>query len=548
MTQGGRLLYLLVLAIVCAPVAGAAAAGTALGDLTFAGCVADGGRNGCADASLDALDGARGIAVSPDGKSVYAVSSRGDAIVHFRGAGAGKLSFAGCHADGGRNGCTDVNGLGSPRSVTVSPDGRSVYAVSYESDAIVHFRRDGTGSLSFAGCIADGGRNDCADPALDALDGARDVAVAPDGRSVYAVSSSADAIAHFRRLDDGSLTLASCIADVGRNACADPPLDTLDSVRGVAVSPDGKSVYAASSRGNAIVQLRREGDGNLAFAGCVSDGGINGCVDPRLDALADVRDVAVAPDGRSVYAVSSGASAIAHFRRDGDGSLSFAGCIADGGRNGCADPPLDALGGPRGVAVAPDGRSVYVASHDSDAIAHFLRAGTGDLTFAGCVADRGGNACADPPIDALDGATDLAVAPDGRNVYAVAQLARAVVSFRRASASQRPGPRVVSLVVSPNTFRAAGSANSTGATVLYVLSRPARVRFTVERAKGSGGGYKPLRGSLSRSGGAGSNRFRFSGQLAGRKLEPGRYRLVAVARDSTGRTGKPRRAGFAIVP
>jgi hypothetical protein len=41
--------------------------------------------------------------------------------------------------------------------------------------------------------------------------------------------------------------------------------------------------------------------------------------------------------------------------------------------------------------------------------------------------------------------------------------------------------------------------------------------------------YVRMRGSYSRAGSAGLNRFRFSGRLRGRKLKPGRYRLVGNA-------------------
>jgi hypothetical protein len=55
-----------------------------------------------------------------------------------------------------------------------------------------------------------------------------------------------------------------------------------------------------------------------------------------------------------------------------------------------------------------------------------------------------------------------------------------------------------------------------------------------------------VRGSLARQGAAGTNVFRFSGRIGGRRLRPGAYRLVAVARDSSGAASKPARARFRI--
>ena len=55
----------------------------------------------------------------------------------------GFLTPAGCIADvGDAAGCgTTQQGLGSTASVEVSPDGRSVYATSFDDDAVVRFDR-----------------------------------------------------------------------------------------------------------------------------------------------------------------------------------------------------------------------------------------------------------------------------------------------------------------------------------------------------------------------------------------------------------------------
>jgi hypothetical protein len=127
------------------------------------------------------------------------------------------------------------------------------------------------------------------------------------------------------------------------------------------------------------------------------------------------------------------------------------------------------------------------------------------------------------------------------------------------------------LRISPTAFRAARSGPSAraaarrrGAIVSFRLDRAASVRFRVERAlKGRRVGrrcvkpersnrrrrgctrYRRLRGSFTRAGAAGRNRFRFTGRFGGRTLRPGRYRLVATPRAGT-RSGKPKRAHFRI--
>jgi hypothetical protein len=138
-------------------------------------------------------------------------------------------------------------------------------------------------------------------------------------------------------------------------------------------------------------------------------------------------------------------------------------------------------------------------------------------------------------------------------------------------------PAAVSqLAFSSSTFAAeargasADSANSArGSKVSFTLNQPATVRFTVtQRTKGhkvkrgkKTACVKPtrknrtgkrctrtvtLKGSFTRDGVLGANSFHFTGRLRGRKLKPGRYRLVSTP--SVGGTkGVPTSAGFRIV-
>ena len=87
--------------------------------------------------------------------------------------------------------------------------------------------------------------------------------------------------------------------------------------------------------------------------------------------------VAVSPDGKSVYVASYGSDAVARLNRNTTtGAITqpagSAGCVSETGAGPCADG--HGLYGPVGVAVSPDGKSVYVASPYSDAVARFNRA------------------------------------------------------------------------------------------------------------------------------------------------------------------------------
>jgi hypothetical protein len=134
-------------------------------------------------------------------------------------------------------------------------------------------------------------------------------------------------------------------------------------------------------------------------------------------------------------------------------------------------------------------------------------------------------------------------------------------------------PNVRSLVFSASAFAALGHGGSIarkrpplGTRISYTLSEPATLRFAVQRARAgrkvSGRckavtrrnrkrarctRFATLRGSFTHSGQTGTNSFRFSGRLRGKKLRPGHYRLVVVATDAARNKSKPKRAKFRVV-
>jgi 6-phosphogluconolactonase (cycloisomerase 2 family) len=377
-------------------------AAAATGDLTqlggTAGCVSEDGTGGaCADGK--ALIVPVSSAVSPDGANVYVASRLGTAgagavAVFARNATTGALTqlagTAGCVSQTGSEGaCADGKALNDPVSVAVSPDGKSVYVASAFNSVAIFQRDTTTGALTqpagTAGCITESDTSEgCADG--KALVGAASVTVSADGKSVYVASMFSDAVAIFERdTTTGALTqlagTAGCISENGTSgACADGR--ALDGAASVAVTSDGTSVYVASTISGAVARLTRNTTtGALTqtgIGGCVSETGTGGaCVDGKALAGAS----AVSADGGSVYVASGGSDAVAIFERDTTGVLTqlagTAGCISEDGTSGaCADGK--ALDQADSVTVSADGKSVYVTSATSDAVAVFAR--TPDVT------------------------------------------------------------------------------------------------------------------------------------------------------------------------
>lgn len=280
------------------------------------GCVhhrpADPRRGVCTRAR--ALAGPAAIAISPDGRNVYVAAAGSDALSVFaRNRRTGTLrqlgGGAGCFSQRPGGGCTPARALNEPTSVAVSPDGERVYVA---------------------------------------------------GRRFPS------AVAVFARAADGTLTQsagpAGCVSRLGGSDCA--PARALSSPEEVVVTPDSRHVLVASMRSKAVVVLSA-GPGGLTqpagSGGCIALGGAEGCASGR--ALRGPVDLAISPDGRYVYVASSIADAVTVLHRDtATGALSQPrgrwGCLGQGsGARGCA-PGRALEATPARSPRALDGRSI----------------------------------------------------------------------------------------------------------------------------------------------------------------------------------------------
>lgn len=396
--------------------------------------------------------GSRAIVVSPDGKNVYVASSGSDAITIFRrnpntGSLVQSKGSAGCIAAKGANGCAKAIGLDGPNSVAISANGRMVYATSRDSNSITSFRRNAeTGSLrqlppKSAGCISALPIPGCTTGR--GLLGADVVVISPDAKNVYVGAFFGNAVAVLSVTEkSGVLTqtagAAGCIAEAAKEGCA--PGAALGAVEGLAVSRTGSNVYAASALSNALAVLSRNPEtGALTQAtegsGCIADPVLTGCV-AGIE-MSGANAVATSPGSEVVYATSLFSNSVTAFAP----TTTALGLVQKEGTSGCVVWLRSvgcgfgrALRAPEGLTVSPDGLSFYTAAFVTGAIDVFDRnPETGNVEQkpgrAGCQAARSVAGCT--PARALKGVSSIAVSADGRNVYSTSFGSNAVDIFRR---------------------------------------------------------------------------------------------------------------------
>jgi DNA-binding beta-propeller fold protein YncE len=366
-------------------------------------------------------------------------------------------------------GCSALSGgsgsLAGASSLAVSPDGRNVYVGAYGADSLLWFRRGSSGALSFGGCFANEGAAGCSDPAADSLGGAGGVAVSPGGGDVYVTSDLGRSVTRYSRsARTGELTFGSCTSDAGAHGCTEARRATLAGANAVAVGPGGEDVYVTAGDSGTITHFTRAADGSLEFDDCVAGTKGLGCDATEGNSLAGVNAIVVAPRGRDVYATSFAGRAIVRFVRRPDGSLRYRGCVADDGAGDCTEPRVDALDGASGVAISSDGKRVYVASQVGAVTAFDRTPSRGALRWSGCVRSDGPGGCTNPRRASLAGATGV-VAVRGGRVYVTSQRGNSLTEL-----SDRRGRLSFVSCLAARRANGCGSAPATALEGVYGLT------------------------------------------------------------------------------
>ncbi len=272
--------------------------------------------------------------------------------------------------------------LAGVAALAISPDGRNLYAVSYGlapgQDSIVTLERNPSdGGLrplaGTHGCLQSLPGRGCR--ALAGLEGASAITISANGRFVYVASQVSGAVRGFLRdRATGALTAlygrGGCVSS-GEHAAGDVPcaasVPQLAGARSIALSPDGRELYVAAFDPGAVVVLKRDpATGRLAVAppSCLQAQPEADCP-AGLPFLRGVAALALAPDGTALYVIGEGANSLVELSRNPtDGALTLA---------SATPTTVPTVSGPIALALSPGGESVYVASPFDDGVAALLR-------------------------------------------------------------------------------------------------------------------------------------------------------------------------------
>jgi 6-phosphogluconolactonase (cycloisomerase 2 family) len=337
---------------------------------------------------LEYLKSVTCVSISKDGRFVYASAFNSSVVAVFkRDAATGQIENLSW---------MEVPELSAAVSVKLSPNDQYATVAAFGANAVSLLKRDSnTGELTFLDSVTEGKDGN------SGLNFVIDTAFSADNRYLYTAAQTGLGV---YKLEADKLTYVQSETAQG----------SLQGVRGVVISPDGNTVYAAAYMSNTVGVFRRDKEsGKLDMVQILADGQ-NGA-----ESLAGAFRIACSADGKHVYVSSGrfrGDQAITAFETQPDGKLKF----IEEHVNDVGD--FTGFKGGNTIVISPDGKLVYAVASLSDQIVRFRRnPASGKLTFLGT---QVAGAVATP------GAAGLCFSPDGRFVYIADEDASSIVVLK----------------------------------------------------------------------------------------------------------------------
>jgi hypothetical protein len=426
-----------------------APAQAAIGDLDGQSCISKGGAGGCAVLPQpEMLEFAHGVVVAPDGTDVYVGAGAGVAhfrrapdgsLTYANCVDTDGSMLSRCPAsappDGGN--ALSANAI----DLAISPDGKFLYAVSWAKALLWWSRDPSTGDLTWGGC-RDGASNSATNghcgtattfaggnfPA-GAMEYSHGISITPDGKTIYIADQTEGLLQAQRNITTGVATPTDCFNTVGsaKPECTTTAADVPMALSSVDVASNSRDVYVRSISPAGITQFSRTSGSNTSFISCVASGSPSAsCVTAApfpvfsYSGSLGVAGSLLFSEGGN-YAPVSGT--IGRFSRHANGTLEYESCATTESSPGpCSSLPAQTLEGSIGrLLVSPDASSVYLLQGGSEERA--LTRLSGSLAFASCLSDTGVAACSPPllpaPFSRQSG--QMVLSPDGKQIYQTAE-------------------------------------------------------------------------------------------------------------------------------
>ena len=331
--------------------------------------------------------------------------------------------------------------------IQLSPDGKNAYSAAIEGAVVEYSRSLATGALTVIGCLTATSEK-CAGEHVEKVPDIGHpsaLAVSPDGKNVYVTGTEKHAVVELKREEGTGLLTPmnggkACVTEEATSECEHTAAKGLNEPYGVTVSPDGESVYVTAVKGEAIAELSRNTETGviepLLGHECIG-GATSGCPINTTIGMFEPIGIVVSPDGKNVY-VAAGAGntegAVVAFKREG-GALEqlplTEGCVSEK-IAGCTT--ATALGGSEDLAISPDGSNLYATSGPKNALVELKRnAVTGALEQLAanneCVTTETITGCT--KVSSVGLTRGVVVSPNGQNVYAGSASEKGVAEFSR---------------------------------------------------------------------------------------------------------------------
>ncbi len=305
--------------------------------------------------------------------------------------------------------------FGLIRDITLSSDGRFMYAASSGDQALMSIQRNNsTGELTLTQTVENNSPGDIG------LDGVYGLTISPDGSYLYAVGSQDDSLMVFEINDtDGSLThLETEYQGVNDASDSGPAVTFMDRPLDVVVSPDGLQVFVASDFSSSLSVFNRDtSTGLLSFQESFKTGvsGISG--------LGGANSLVVSRDGFQVYILGRADDSVVRFNRTVAGVISFDQAFTQD------NDDFIGLDSPTAVISSFDDSRVYVLGFEDSSMVTFERnklssdLNFGKLTFADIEQDDVRD------VESMAGPVALDLDPSGKWILVAASIDNAIEIF-----------------------------------------------------------------------------------------------------------------------